>query len=280
VTLQLQGSIVIASVRTKNETGSSIAGGVGGFANQPASTANRKWHIFSDTGNVSIAGTLTSSASFSDFAEFFPNGTKKEQGYGLLQTLDNDAVKPAQEGERVIGVTSATAGILLNDTPFAWQGRYLKDEWGKPIYEDIPDPDYALLDDKIKYYQDKGYTIVEKETEDGGKQITKEEILASGQVVETESDRPIISIQKENPLWDSSKEQISRKERPDEWSVVGLTGQVFVRLNEDVKVGDNVKAWKDGVGQASEEDTNIVVMKITQAYDKNKGYAIGYCLIK
>jgi hypothetical protein len=235
-------AVVIGALRTENNSTSSIAGG--DASSGDASTANRKWHIFSTSGNIQIAGTLTSSASFSDFAEFFPNGTKKEQGYGLLQTLDGDAVKPAQEGERVIGVTSATAGVLLNDTPFAWQGRYLKDEWGKPIYEDIPDPDYEL------------------------------------QEGETEADRPIISIQKENPLWDSSKEQVSRKERPDEWSVVGLTGQVFVRLNEDVKVGDNVKAWKDGVGQASEEDTNIVVMKITQAYDKNKGYAIGFCLIK
>jgi hypothetical protein len=235
-------SSVISSRRVINTIGRSIAGGDAGTGD--ASTANRKWHIFGANGNISIAGTLTSSASFSDFAEFFPNGTKKEQGYGLLQTLDGDAVKPAQEGERVIGVTSATAGVLLNDTPFAWQGRYLKDEWGKPIYEDIPDPDYELKEG------------------------------------ETEADRPIISIQKENRLWDASKEQVSRKKRPDEWSVVGLTGQVFVRLNEGVKVGDNVKAWKDGVGQASEEDTNIVVMKITQDYDKNKGYAIGYCLIK
>jgi len=235
-------ALTLSSVRTRNNTIDSIAGGTGTTGG--ASTANRKWHIFSSSGNIQIAGTLSSNVNFSDFAELFPNATGKEQGYGLLQTLDGYGVKPAQENDKVIGVVSATAGVLLNDTSFHWQGRYLVDEWGKPVMEEIKDPNYELQED------------------------------------ETEADIPLIKVQKENPNWKPGLKQVSRKDRPDEWTVVGLTGQVYVRLNENVKVGDNVKAWKNGIGQTSELDTNITVMKITQPYDSKKGYAIGFCLIK
>ena len=251
-----QQSQVNASQRVINNVNYSVAGGVVIFAS--TSAANRKWHIFSETGNIQIAGTLSSNVNFSDFAELFPNATGKEQGYGLLQTLDGYGVRPAQEGERVFGVVSATAGILLNDTSFHWQGRYLVDEFGAKVMETFKDPNYKLESKATEEEKENGlYTIVK----------TEEEI-------------PLIEVQKENPDYDIDREQISRKDRPDEWTVVGLIGQVYVRLNKDVKPGDSVKAWKDGIGQTSEVDTNIVVMKITQPYDSKKGYAIGFCLIK
>lgn len=200
----------------------------------PPSTAERKYHLYCTSGDLQIAGQLTSGHSFTDFAELFPNLTGAEQGYGLLQTIDGFGVRPANEGERVIGVTSATAGIILGDTPFSWQGRWLKDEWGAYIYE----------------------TIIDEET------------------------REEITYPKENPEWNPELEQQSRLQRPDEWTVVGLVGQVYVRLKEDVEVMDYVKAWQDGIGQTSQEPTNIQVMKITQEYDEEKGYKIGFCLLK
>ncbi len=224
-------SLVLASQGVENSIVNSIAGGNG--ATEP-STTNRKWHIFSSTGDIQIAGQLTPGHSFTDFAELFPNLTGQKQGYGLLQTIDGFGVRPAQAGERVIGVTTATAAIVLGDTPFSWQGRWLKDEWGAYIYE----------------------TIIDEET---GEEIT---------------------YSKENPEWNPELEQVSRLERPDEWTVVGLVGQVYVRLKEDVEVMDYVKAWQNGVGQKSLEPTNLQVMKITQEYDAEKGYKIGFCLLK
>jgi hypothetical protein len=281
------GSVVISSRAVSNLDDFSIAGG---FATtSTASTANRKWHILSRTGNINIAGTLTSNASFSDFAELFPNATGQAQGYGLLQTLNGYGVKPAQENDKIIGVVSGTAGILLNDTTFHWQGRYIIDEWGMPVYEYIKDDNYILEEDLIKEYQEKFPDVIvvdeiPEQKERQKKYELKENIVKilhkHETIVQKESEIPLIKVQKENPNYDIEREQISRKERPDEWTVVGLTGQVYVRLNKDVKVGDNVKAWKDGIGQTSEKDTNIIVMKITQEYDNSKGYAIGFCLIK
>lgn len=229
-----ENAVVIASDYVINEEPHSVAGGHQPDSYQQKSTANRKWHIYSQTGDIQIAGQLTPGHAFTDFAELFPNLTQQEQGYGLLQTIDGFGVRPAQEGERVIGVTSATAGVILGDTPFSWQGRWLKNEWGAYIYE----------------------TIIDEET---GEEIT---------------------YPKENPEWNPELEQVSRLKRPDEWTVVGLVGQVYVRLKEDVQPMDFVKAWQNGVGQKSLEPTNLQVMKITQEYDAEKGYKIGFCLLR
>jgi len=90
----------------------------------------------------------------------------------------------------------------------------------------------------------------------------------------------IIQQPKENPEWNPELEQTSRLERPDEWTVVGLLGQVYVRLTEDVQAMDYVKATAGGIGEKSSKPTNLKVMKITQKYDANKGYKIGFCLLK
>lgn len=220
-----------SSLKVINENSSTMAGGYAP-SGDPL-TANIKWQLFSTNGDIRHAGAISSGHVFSDFAELFPNLTGVAQGYGLLQTIDGYGVRPANEGESVIGVTSATAGIILGDAPFSWAHRWLKDEWGAYIYE----------------------TIVDEEGEE-------------------------IKVPKENPDWDPKMIQSSRRSRPDEWSVVGLIGQVYVRLKEDVQPMEYVKAWKSGVGQKSIEPTNIQVMKITQEYDVEKGYKIGFCLLK
>ena len=224
--------VILASGRVKPTFNYQTIGGYS--ASGEASSANIKWLLAGHNGNIQHAGTISSGHNFTDFAELLPNLTGEKQGYGLLQTIDGHGVRPAQEGERVIGVTSATAGIILGNTPFSWQGRWLKDEWGAYIYE----------------------TIIDEET---GEEM---------------------QVPRENPDWNPEEEQVSRMDRPDEWTVVGLMGQVYVRLREDVEVMDYVKAWQNGVGQTSEKSTNIQVMKITQEYDEGKGYKIGFCLLK
>lgn len=210
------------------------------------SSSNIKAQIFSKTGDIKNSGIVTSGHNFTDFAELFPNKTGIEQGYGLIQTIDGYGVRPANEGEQIAGVTSATAGLILGETPFTWQARWLKDEWGAYIYHDIPKEDWEPDESKG----------------------------------ETESDRPMVSVPKENPEFDINADHTTRLNRPDEWTVVGLVGQVYVRLEEDLQPMDYVKAGVEGVGRKSNEPTNLRVMTITQEYDSEKGYKIGFCLLK
>ena len=241
-------SQVNASLRVLNNVDYSTAYGWGlsGDGDPQHGTVDRiKIHLLSKTGDINHSGVLNSGHNFTDYAELFPNLTGEAQGYGLIQTIDGHGVRPANSGDQIVGVTSATAGVVLGEASFSWTDRWLKDEWGAFIYHDVPDNDWEPDESKG----------------------------------ETEDDRPMITVPKENPDYDPEREYVKRQERPDEWTVVGLIGQVYVRLKEDVEVMDYVKPWKDGVGQTSDEPTKLRVMKITQAFDADKGYKIGLCLL-
>jgi hypothetical protein len=220
-------SQVCAARATENASQYSIAGGYD--ASSTASTANRKWHIYSDTGNVQIAGTLTSSFTFTDYGEYFPNLTGIEIPVGTPVVVDGYGVRPVRPGDDIDGVVSATAALRLGDTPFAWQGRYLRDEWGRTLMHDI------LISDMV------------------GSPKT-------------------VSAPVENPDYDPAIVNIPRSERPTEWTLVGMVGQVFARVHPDALVGDYLEAG-DGVAKTALGKTNVKLMKITQS-------GIGYCLIR
>lgn len=202
-----------------------------------ASAANRTIHLFGTTGNIQIAGALTSGHTFADFAEMFPNATGEEIPLGTIVTEGGGEVRPAGEGDDIAGVVTATAVVTAGDTPFAWQGRYLSDEWGQPIMEEIADPDH-----------------------------------------EGDGLAPMIEVRKENPAWNPALPQTPRSERPADWTRVGLLGQVFTRVAEDVVPGDKLSAV-DGIGVKSPTRTGLRCMTITKPYDGAKGYAVARCLI-
>lgn len=131
---------IASSRRVINSVARSLAMGDG--VSGAALSANRTIHLYGVGGNIEIAGSLTSSHTFSDFAEMFANATGTEIPLGTIVTEEGGAVRPAGAGDGIAGVVTATAVVTAGDTPFAWQGRYLSDEWGRPVMETIPDPDH------------------------------------------------------------------------------------------------------------------------------------------
>jgi len=118
---------------------------MGYAASGSASTSNRKIHLYGQTGNVSIAGTLSSSVTFTDFAEMFKNNQGEEIEAGYIVTLDGDGIRIATDGDDISGVVSYTAVVLAGDSPFCWAGRYLYDEFGRPIMEEFNDPERGKI---------------------------------------------------------------------------------------------------------------------------------------
>jgi hypothetical protein len=139
----------------------------------------------------------------------------------------------------------------------------MKDEWGRPVYEEIKDPAW-----QPKTIPDEKWKPKDGETEADRPMIA----------VETEKDRPSIRVQKENPDYDPKREQEPRSERPKEWTLIGLLGQVYVRCNETVQPGDFVKSKNKGIGTKSEDKTKLRAMKVTKPFDGK--YSIVYCLLK
>lgn len=232
----------------------------GGWGHDPYQN-NRKWELNSLNGNITCA-SINGQPSFTDYGEYFENFAKGEIDMGVLIVLEGAKVRPAKKDEDFIGVVSGTAAIRLGDSFFCWQGRYMKDEWGRPVYEEIKDPAW-----QPKTVPDKKWQPKRGETEADRPMIA----------VESEKDRPTIRVQKENPDYDPKKEQVPRSERPEEWTLVGLLGQVYVRCDDTVKPGDFVKSKDKGIGTKADEETRMRAMKVTKEYDGK--HSIVYCLL-
>lgn len=86
-----------------------------------------------------------------------------------------------------------------------------------------------------------------------------------------------------------------RTERPREWTVVALLGQVPVRVAADVQEGDDLEPGADGIGvrwgtdstaqaaalgRATGRGAQLEVMAIEQPFDPAVGYAVAWCLVR
>lgn len=251
---------VVFGRRTINDQTRSIA--FGDAVSGSASTANRKFHLFAN-GDMSIAGTLTQNAIFTDYAEYFENLNNGEIALGTLVALEGRKVKPTQQGDIILGVVSATASIAAGDSPFTWAQRYLTGEFGELLYHEILDPDWPVM------VKDPSW----KPTDD-------DHTEADRPLIPNPNPQPMISVPIENPNYKPELENVPRSERPDEWTCVGLLGQVHVRVASDVQVGDFVAAGDGGVGLKSDTATNMRCMEIRKPFDAAKGYAVAFCLLK
>ena len=213
---------------------------VGGWgAEGGASESNVKFTINSYNGNINSVGTIKSGQTFGDYAEYFESQSGQSIPNGTIVTLDGRYIRKAQINDKPIGVISGTAGVVLGDQLFHHKDRFIKDEFGVVITE-------------------------EQEVE-----IVKD----TGEVVKEIRDVPVV-----NPDYDENEDYLARSDRP-EWNVVGLTGQVFTRIDATVKPNDYIKA-NNGIGTKDNVNGYYRVMDITTPYDIEKGYGVAVILVK
>ncbi|MGG1238498.1 peptidase G2 autoproteolytic cleavage domain-containing protein [Bacillus sonorensis] len=213
--------VVMAAQAVTNDDSYSV---VGGYGTGSPSKNNIKWKIDSTGGHIRGVGRVESVSDFKDLAEYFESKDGRKIESGFLVTLDGDKIRKAEKGDKVLGVISETAGVIMGGAAFYWNDRYLRNEFGGIIYETI---------------------------NDNGREII---------------------VPMENPNYNPDLEYIPREER-DEWHVVGLVGQVFVRIDETVQVGDYIVP-ADGIGTKSEDGTGFYVMRIKWPYSAEKGYGV------
>jgi len=73
----------------------------------------------------------------------------------------------------------------------------------------------------------------------------------------------------------------SRAKRPEEWTCVGLLGQLHVRIDDTVTSETLfLEPGTDGRGTATDTETRCEVMEITTAYTKKRGYGVALCLVR
>ncbi len=226
----------IASENTSNGTAFSLALGSGSGS---ASDANQTIRLEAQTGTIRAENT---SIQGIDYAELFRNATGAEIAPGTILALDCDAVRPAGPGDEIAGVVSHTHRLLGGEHFAHWQGRYLRDEWGREKWEDV--------------------------------EVTRGGTAEFPEAVTTTMRRRV-----ENPDWDPAREQLPRAERPGEWTPVGLVGQVLVRVAAEVAPGDRVAPGEDGIGVVADAPTGLRAMRVTAPHDAARGCAIAWCML-
>lgn len=172
-----------------------------------------------------------------DYCEMFEavrEFSKEKLPRGTSVVLVDDKIRPAKVGEIPFGVISSFPIMIGNsggaDAGSCWGGKYLTDEFGNFITEEV-----------------EVWTAID--TESGDKTKRKFGKVSDGNIPEGASTRKKV-VKKVNPDYDESIEYIPRTERA-EWNMVGLLGKLKILKGQPVApnwikmsdVSDSVEEW-------------------------------------
>lgn len=179
--------------------------------------------------NGASYGTSAFNSSGADTAylrEWLDGNPNNEDRIGYFVVFDGEKIRKATaDDDDILGVVSAPdiASFIANNYADNWQGRWLKDVFGRRLLEAV----------QVEAYTD----------EDGEEHPAR-------------TDYQFI----ENPEYDSKQVYIPREERP-EWDVISIIGENVIIDDGTCQVNGYAKPNNDGIGTAAEGKTEFRVMK-------------------
>ena len=195
---------------------------------------------------VESNGNAYSDGSFSgggaDYAEYFEwsdGNVNEEDRVGYSVVLVGDKIRLAQEGEEPFGVVSGNTAVV-GDYDTIYKNKYLKDDFGRFIWEEHEVLEYLNDDGEIETYE--SHHADELVAELGYLPETVNTITHEG-------NGKRLKHKKLNPDYDPNLEHVSRDERK-EWDTIGLVGKL--RLRKGQPVGDRWIKMRD-ISDAVEE---------------------------
>lgn len=82
----------------------------------------------------------TSGADYAEYFEWADGNVNEEDRIARFVTLDGNKIKLASsQDDYIVGIISGTASVIGNSYDDQWQGMYMKDEYGRNIYEEVED---------------------------------------------------------------------------------------------------------------------------------------------
>ena len=206
-----------------------------------------------------------------DYAELFENAELGTLPVGSLVAFDKRSggkVRLANGSDSMLaGVVSAAPAIVGNSASLGWKGRFEVDAFGARRTKNYPMVKWA-----------KGPKGSETAEYDGpiADAPPRDEWPEGATTYSQEWFIPV-------PSFDAAATYVPRRSRPDEWTVIGLLGQLCVRVDESVEPGDFVKSSKGGIGKQAETATagaSVYCMELHSEYDAERGYAVAMCLVR
>lgn len=180
-------------------------------------------------GHVYGKGSFNSSgADYAEYFEWLDGNPDNEDRVGYFVTLQDKMITKAKAGDYILGIVSGQPCIIGNSDE-DWLGRWEHDEFNRFIMEEVDIP------------------------------IVDEEGNETGEIIHTQR-------AKANPNYDSEREYIERKDRP-EWDAVGMVGVLSVRDDGTCEVNGYAAVADDGTATRAEKyisgQTYRVVKRIT-----------------
>lgn len=290
---QPNNAVVLGSLRCSLGLGADTAAGrqnvvAGGYS--VTTGVAPSWRIESNGGTMRSTAAHTTSGL--DYAELMPNGDGTPHAPGRLIARRGKRAHLAQPGDRIVGAVSVCPTVVGGDDGLAWAGRYERDEWGAIIWEDVEVEREVEDRPAVEAYKAERArlqtAIREADTLEDKRALAEE--LASLQKPARITVREQTRQMKTSPKWDPTREQVPRSERPDQWTVVGLLGQIRIAIGEGVAEDDALMPGADGIGVKATREyliegivsggARVEVMEITSPFDAERGYGIALCLVR
>ena len=187
-----------------------------------------------DTGVYASGNYNSSGADYAELFEWADGNPNAQDRVGRFVTLDGERICLANSDDNfILGIVSGNPSVIGDVYDDQWQGMYLYDIYGRPIWEDVEVPDE---------------TVEEPDPENPEQTITRIIIPAH-----------IEHRQKLNPDYDGNQPYQKRTERP-EWGCVGMMGKLVVIDDGTCQVNGWAKPGSDGIATASMEETKYRIM--------------------
>jgi len=170
-----------------------------------------------DTGVYATGAHNSSGADYAELFEWLDGNPDHEDRCGRFVTLEGEKIRLAGPGDSfILGIVSGNPSVVGDVYDDQWQGMYLYDIFGRPLYEDVEVPD---------------------------------ELGPNGEVL---IPAHVERRQKLNPAYDHTQPYQPRSQRP-EWDAVGMLGKLVMvddgtcQVNGWCTVGDGGAATRSEV---------------------------------
>ncbi len=172
--------------------------------------------------------------------------------------MNGDKISIAEsEEDYILGIVSGEPFVLGNGDCDTWNGMYLRDEFGRTVYEPAPKMEMEEITEEVEREVEE----IDEETGEVRRRKMMETISAGCREKEVfdEDGNPVYegTRPKINPEYDPNQPYISRFDRK-EWSPVGMLGVLSVYDDGSCEVNGYCKCGKGGVATKSETGYRVI----------------------
>lgn len=215
----------IGQFNTEKSVSANTLGDLLVVGNGTSDTARSNAFRVSTEGVYGTSAFNASGADYAELCEWADGNPDDEDRCGRFVTLDGERIRIAgPEDDYILGIVSGAPSVVGGVHDDQWQGMYVTDIFGRPVFEDVEVP--AETDPET------GRVIIPAHVE---------------------------HRRKVNPDYDHTKPYAPRTERP-EWDAVGMLGKLAAVDDGTCRVNGWAAVGSGGIATHSPERTRFRVM--------------------